>query len=327
MRITTNMVMRNYQDSLSQNFSGLSQARNAVLSGRRFTRASEDPGSALMASALERKLVRNEGYISTLTGLQSRQDAQEDAVMQLNNICKTIDRDYSVSAMSGSNMDKTTRATYATAMKELQRSMVSSLNAQYGDEFIFAGSDGTKVPFELSADGTLTYRGLDVADPNNAAELEALAGENSFVDIGFGLSFDNNDKVVSSSAFDSSLPGINVIGHGEDNLINTIGKMVKLLEADTFDKEAYEGQWMEFRKGASALTDVATKLGTKSTLLEATKTRLTDMNLALKTQIDSIVNIDPAEAIMNYSWADYTYTTALKVGTNILSPSLLDFMK
>lgn len=326
MRITTNMLMRNYQNSLSKNIGGLSEARNAVLSGRRFSKASEDPGSALTASGLEWKLVRNDGYLTTLTEIQSRQDAQEDAVMQMSTICKTIDRDYSVSAMNGSNMDKSTRATYATAMKELQRSMVNSLNAQYGDEFVFAGAAGMKVPFELSEDGKLTYRGLDVADPAHAGELAKLAGESTYVDIGFGLSFNNGD-VVSSSAFNTSLPGINVIGSGEDNLINTIGKMVDLLEADTFDQEAYEEVWMDFRQGATNLTDVATKLGTKTTLLESTKTRLTDMKLSLQTQIDSIVNIDPAEAIMNYSWADYTYMTALKVGTNILSSSLLDFMK
>lgn len=102
--------------------------------------------------------------------------------------------------------------------------------------------------------------------------------------------------------------------------------MADLLEAETFDKDAYSALWTDFREGATALTDVSTKLGTKTTLLESTQTRLTDLDLALSTQIDSIVNVDPAEALMNYSWANYTYTTALKVGTNIISASLLDFI-
>ena len=41
------------------------------------------------------------------------------------------------------------------------------------------------------------------------------------------------------------------------------------------------------------------------------RTRLTDLDLSLSTQIDSIVNVDPAEAIMNFSWANYTYTLSL----------------
>lgn len=327
MRITTNMLMRNYQNSLSKSIGGLSDSRNAVLTGRRFTKASEDPSGALSASSLERKYVRNKSYLSTIKEVQSRQDAQEDAVMQMNKICQTIDRDYSVSAMSGTNMEQSIRKTYATAMRELQNSMVSSLNAQYGEEFVFGGAMGMKVPFELKEDGTLTYQGIDVNStvPADQAKLKELSKESTFVDIGFGLSFEAGE-VVPSSAFDTSLPGINVIGYGDKNLITTIGKMADLLEADTFDKDAYSALWTDFREGATALTDVTTKLGTKTTLLESTQTRLTDLDLALSTQIDSIVNVDPAEALMNYSWANYTYTTALKVGTNIISASLLDFI-
>lgn len=329
MRITTNMLMRNYQSSLSKNIGGLSEARNAVLTGRRFSKASEDPSGALTASNLERRYVRNKSFLTTLTEVQSRQDAQEDAVMQLNKICQTIDRDYSVSAMSGSNMDKSVRATYAASMKELQNSMISSLNAQYGDNFVLAGAAGMEVPFKLGEDGVLTYRGIDVntTDPGEQALLEQYAKECTYVDIGFGLDFDQHGKVVSSSAFNTSLPGIEVIGTGDKNLITTIGKMIDVLEADSFNEEEYATLWSDFRDGASALTDVATKLGTKTRLLESTKTRLTDLDLSLSTQIDSIVNVDPAEAIMNFSWANYTYTTALKVGTNIISSSLLDFMR
>ena len=329
MRITTNMLMRNYQNSLSKNIGGLSEARNAVLKGRRFTKASEDPGGALSASLLERKYVRNKSYLTTLTEVQSKQDAQEDAIMQMTNICKTIDRDYSVSAMNGSNQEKSIRATYAAAMKELQRSMVSSLNAQYGDEFVFAGAGGMKAPFELSDSGVLTYRGIDVntTDPAELAKLQEYSKEGTYVDIGFGLNFDSSGEVVPSSAFNTALPGINVVGLGDKNLVTTIGKMVKVLEADTFDRDAYAELWTDFREGTNTLNDMTTKLGTKTTLLEATKTRLTDLDLSLSTQIDSIVNVDPAEAIMNFSWANYTYTTALKIGTNIISPSLLDFMR
>ena len=329
MRITTNMLMRNYQNSLSKNIGGLSEARNAVLTGRRFTKASEDPGGALSASLLERKYVRNKSYLTTLTEVQSKQDAQEDAIMQMTNICKTIDRDYSVSAMNGSNQEKSIRATYAAAMKELQRSMVSSLNAQSGAEFVFAGAGGMKAPFELSDSGVLTYRGIDVntTDPAELAKLQEYSKEGTYVDIGFGLNFDSSGEVVPSSAFNTALPGINVVGLGDKNLVTTIGKMVKVLEADTFDRDAYAELWTDFREGTNTLNDMTTKLGTKTTLLEATKTRLTDLDLSLSTQIDSIVNVDPAEAIMNFSWANYTYTTALKIGTNIISPSLLDFMR
>ena len=39
------------------------------------------------------------------------------------------------------------------------------------------------------------------------------------------------------------------------------------------------------------------------------------------------MGVEAAKAITDYSYAQYVYNAALKVGTSILSPSLLDFMK
>ena len=37
--------------------------------------------------------------------------------------------------------------------------------------------------------------------------------------------------------------------------------------------------------------------------------------------------VDMAEAISSYTWQGYAYNAALKVGTDIVSQSLLDFMR
>ena len=60
--------------------------------------------------------------------------------------------------------------------------------------------------------------------------------------------------------------------------------------------------------------------------LETTKSRLEDQQLNLTEQYDNVVNVDMAEAIKEFSWAQYAYNAALKVGTQILSPSFIDFM-
>ena len=67
-----------------------------------------------------------------------------------------------------------------------------------------------------------------------------MAKESSYIDLGFGLSFDDKGEVISSSAFDSALPGINIVGYGKtdgkysNNLIVLAGQMAEVLEADEF---------------------------------------------------------------------------------------------
>lgn len=331
MRITTGMIRRNYMSGLSSSLLDMNNARITAQTGRRFNRISEDPFRASSAAALERKYLRNKDYLETITELQSISDTQEDAVTQISDIAEKVAKDYSVSALNGVTGEDG-RHSYATALRELQESVVNSLNAQYGDRFVLAGNEALEAPFKLE-NGKLFYRGLDVSDPANQAQLEDLAKESSFVDIGFGLSFDNNNNVVSSTAYDMALPGLNLVGFGqtadgtEKNLVVLMGQMADELDSPNFNQENYEKLWNQFQKGSSELIDVNAKIGIRSKSLETTKTRLSDMDLSMTEQLDALVNVDPAEAIMNYSYAQYTYNSALKIGAGILGQSLLDFMR
>lgn len=331
MRVTSGMVRRNYMSGLNGSLLELNNKRNTLQTGRRFNRVSEDPFRASSAASLERKYLRNKDYLDTITELQSISDSQEDAVGQISDIAESVSKEYSVSVMN-SVSGKDGRLSYATALRELQNSVVSSLNARYGDRFVLAGNEALEPPFKLE-NGKLLYRGVDVSDPANQQKLEQLAGEASYVDVGFGLSFDGAGDVVSSTAYDMALSGLNLVGFGQNgagtdkNLVVLMGQMADELEKNDFDPDAYAKLWNQFQEGAEELIDVNAKIGIRSKSLETTKTRLTDMDLAMTEQLDALVNVDPAEAIMNYSYAQYTYTSALKIGTGILGQSLLDFMR
>lgn len=333
MRITTNMVMRNYQNNLYGTMGGLESCRKQVETGRRYSSASENPSATARAAILERRSARNSDYQDNVLNVMKWQDTQEDVVMQLGEIATTISKDYSASAMTDTS-GETGRASYASSLRQMQNSMVQILNTKYGDAFVMGGNGGSEeAPFSLSEDGTtLLYRGVDVDNPENAKILEALAQETSYVDIGFGLSYENGE-IVASSAFDAAMPGIQVVGFGKTqddtskNIIVLAGQMAEVLEADTFDREKYEQLWTQFQAGSEQVQDVLTELGAKSQLLENTKTRLEQEETSIQEQYNNEVGIEPAEAITNYSWAMYAYNSALKIGTSIIGPSLLDFIQ
>lgn len=333
MRITTNMVMRNYNNNLSATLGGLESSRKQVETNRRFSSSYEDPASSAKAAILERRYARNADYLNNVENVQKWQDTQEDIATQLSNIAQEIDKRYSVEALNDTNADLDTRKVYAQTLRGLQEQMVQTLNTRYGETFAVAGAGGKEQPFELTADGVLTYRGVDVNsdDPNDQKILEELSQEATYIDLGLGLGEDGAE-ISSSTAFNSALPGINLVGYGKDeqgvskNLVVLAGQMADALEEETFDRDAYEAMWENFSEGSSQLRDEIATLGTKTQMLTQMKTRLESEKLAITEQYDNAVNIDPAEAIMNYSWSMYAYNTALKVGTSIITPSLLDFL-
>lgn len=336
MRITTNAILRDYKTNLSNSINNLNVSRNHVMTNRSFNSVAENPAGAARASQLHRKYYKNQDYLSMVKDVQSRQDCQEGALMQINKVITTISEQYNVEAMSGDKQSKDTRQTYASAIREFQKSMVMSLNSSYEDTYVFAGADGKNVPFELSDSGVLTYRGYNVDAEKGSADYEALkelSSEHQYVDLGMGLSLDAIDRVVPSSAFDISLPGINAMGYGVDengmsnNVITLAGELADALEAEEFNADAYGKLMDKFKTVSTTLLNNVTELGVKSEFLNTTKDRLEDTDISLQEQMQSVEGIDMAEAITDYMWNQYAYNAALKVGTSILSSSFIDFMK
>jgi len=330
-RVTSNMIRRNYQNNLTTTMGGLESSRNQVMTGRRFQYSYEDPTASAKAAILEQRYARVKDYISNAENAQQWQNTQEDAAMAISNYATTISKTYSIAAVNGTNASQNIRETYATAIEELQASMVAALNSRYGETFVLAGNKGMSAPFELVQKGdrkVLTYQGNEV---DLIKEGDALTQEHSYIDLGFGMEFGADGNVVASSAFDMAIPGINLVGYDtkdgiSNNIVNLAGEMAQVLKAETFDEEKYKELWTRFEEGASELLNSVSAIGTKSQLLTSTIERLENEKLNIETQFDSTVNIDSAEAITNYSWADYAYNSALKVGTSIVSPSLLDFI-
>ncbi len=332
MRITTNMIRDGYTNSLQSSLGGLNDARYQVETGRRFQHSYQDPAAAAKGSILENRFARNKDYIEATENTMKWQDTQEDVLSQLNDIATEVDKKYSVEAVSDTNQEN--RSLYATQLREMQKSMVNILNSKYGNTYVMAGNDAINAPFELTDSGTLTYRGVDVdsTDPADQAVLTELAQETAYVDLGFGMVIENGE-IVPSTAFNSAVPGISVVGHGVDangnsnNLITLMGDMADILDQESFNRGEFEELWGKFNEAAGVIRSELTEIGTKTQLLEATVERLEYEETNLYEAFEQTVNIDEAEAITNFTYANYIYSASLKIGNNILTQSLLDFLQ
>lgn len=332
LRITTSALIRNYKSNLGKSISNLDLARTKVMTQRNYTKGYQDPTGAVRESTLNWKYDRNQDYIDAIDDAQSFQNAQEDAITQINTQARYLSKQYGLEAMNGTNWTYDVRRTYAQAFRQAQESMTMSMNATYGDKFVFGGADGAHTPFELkevNGQKVLFYRGNAVDNP----DMDEMSKEEVYIDLGFGLTMDDaTGKVANSSGFNISLPGINVVGYGTDangtskNIIDLAGQIADVLDREDFDLDEYQKLLSAFDDARGVLSDNLTTLGTRTNFLTTTKSRLEDQQLNLTEQYNNVVNVDMAEAITEFSWAQYAYNAALKIGTNILTPSFIDFM-
>lgn len=341
MRITTQSIMMGYNRELSGALSRWNKAQNRVLTQRNFNTAAEDPAAANRSFKLRKQYRENATALEMTQQTQALVDQVTSSAMQISNIMSTEINPDILEALNGTNSDESSRRTYAETLRGMQKSIVLAANTQVGGRFLFSGEDTHHVPFELTDEG-LKYRGELVTVEQYAADgsvtdeyaaLQKLSEETLYVDLGFGLKENAADQLIETSAFNTATPGINLLGYGVDqdglpnNVVDLLGQMADALESETFDDAEFSKMVKKFRGTLDTVTDFESNLGTKQQFLEGTVSRLEEHNDTLNTRIVDLEQVDMAEAISSYIWQGYAYNAALKVGTDIVSQSLLDFMR
>lgn len=342
-RITSNAMMKNYKSNLMKSTNVLYNSMTQVMTQRKFNSYAEDPAAATQAFQLRRSAWRTESQIENSQTVTHKFNTAYEAVDSIYETVTTITKDETLRALNDPTGGG--RKSLGILLDQRAEDLVQSLNAKYGDNFIFAGNDGENVPFSWDeATGQLLYRGVNVNAEEGTEDYEKLQQmmkETTYVDLGMGLQEDASGNIISTSAFNSALSGLSITGFGvdEEGLPNNVVSIVKEL-SDILGRCDEDGNWAstEDQERALALqkkldtslgdiTSQHTELSTKVSFLNTNEERLKSTADTLNTQIVGVENVDMADAITAMSYAQYCYNAALRVGTNILSQSLIDYMR
>lgn len=360
IRITTNGVLNGYRADLRSSFNTLDKARETVLTQRNFNSYSEDPAAATQAFQLRRAWHRTEGQYTNSQSTIRKFNTAWNALASVEEMVDTQAGDSTLaSVLYGSNSPTGSgRNALGSQLEQLAESIVQTMNAKYGDTFVFAGADELNVPFEwkeievTNADGTtsttreLFYRGVNVND-GDPAVLKELAEETNYVDIGLGIKEDGQEQLIESSAFNNSLTGLSFLSYGTDGdgdpknvacIVKRMGEILSACDANSgvwpeVDPVTGNGGEAEYRRlmgkleaASHELKNQYVQMDTKAAFLNSNDTQLKDTANTLNEQFLDIEQCDLADAITAFSWAQYCYNAALKVGNSILSESLMDYM-
>ena len=171
-------------------------------------------------------------------------------------------------------------------------------------------------------------------------KLKYLKNEKLYVDIGLGFQENEDGQLIASSAFNAALIGIDFFGSGLDddgdpiNIYSLVQRMKEIAnsvpEDGRWDEETYD----EFFQLVGKMEDSAERFHTEFVNMDAGTSKLKS-NLSLlednfynlQEQYANLEDVDMADAITSFVWAQYCYNAALKVGNSVLSESLMDYLR
>lgn len=331
MRITTSMMSSKYIKNLNKSFYEMNKLSEKVETGRKFVKGSEDPVSAIKAYKLRREYRTTEIYDTNIKDVESFLTAAETNLTEISNNLELVYTSY-LKGINGT-MNAEDREIIAKQLENLQSSILTSLNANFEDRYVFGGTSKEEIPFTLDSSGNLLFKGLDVNDPDNKDALDNLVNETINIDLGLGMTFDDDGVLNTDTVFDMSMSGIKFMGFGETadgipkNLYNLIGEIKEKLVSDSFSIDEIAPYIDEFEKQKAQVLVHITDIGAKTNYLDFLKIRNEDNQFNLNKKILGVEFEDPAEAIVNFKMQEYSYNAALSMGNRILQNSFIDFMK
>ncbi|MEA4831976.1 MAG: hypothetical protein VB118_05085 [Oscillospiraceae bacterium] len=322
MRLTNKLISGNYVKMLNNSLSDLNEVSEKVSAERKFLSISEDPATAIRAFRIRDSLAQNEVYKNNLSDVQGLLDEAESTISIINDV--TTEAVAQVLQGITGTSDPSARKTVANALRSFQTTIMSAANAKYSDDYMFGGEATDAMPFTLGVGGALLYRGQDV-------DTATFSKEYKFIDIGIGLKIDGSGVVSPDSAMNIAFSGAEILGTGVDangitnNLYNLLGNIANKLES---------GDLSNIKQYSDKLNDIAdnvrlnyVSIGEKSNFVTYFNDRLANRKLTDSKKQNELEVLTLDEGALMYSERELVYNACLQMGTKILQPSLLDYLR
>lgn len=291
-RITNSMVSRTVLSDIQDVFGKLSRTQERLSSGKQLTKPSDDPFAASRALLYRTGLDANQQYQTNVNEAKSWLDASDTALSQLGDSSSRA-RELMLRGANGTN-SQVERDAIAQELDQIADSVKTVANTQFAGRYIFSGTATQTAPFTVG--GADTYLG-------DSAAINREIGQNVQVPVNV-----TGDTVVSPLLAAIRQAAIDLRAGGTPANLSTTD--LQAMDAAT-----------------DAIQTTRSSVGARVNRLTAAQDRLQQLELAQTQQLSDTEDADVAQTMVDYSTQSAVYQAALKAGSQLIQPSLLDFLR
>lgn len=367
MRITQTMLANNTLRHTSNGYKSLSNIQDQLSTGKKISRASQDPVVAMNGMRYRTQVTEVEQFKRNLGEVYNWIDSADASLDKVTQTLHRI-RELTVQA-SNDTYEQSQRANVAKEIKQLREHLIALANTKSSNKFIFNGTNTTNAPVDgskidlsvaglnLPTDGLdyeLTYGG-ELYHFNAANVYESPTGktieingndiihtykDQSGNDIIENL--DSNQIVISSKNAVSTnqqdveievLKGVNMnvnISPGNVFSNDFFGEIVRLEKALT-NPTTTTTDLTKFLDHLSKQTDKVVneraELGARTNRVEMIEERVMEQEVVARRILANNEDADMEKVIIDLKSQESVHRASLAAGARIIQPTLLDFLR
>lgn len=297
MRVTDSFRYEIYKNSLNVMKSQLDKLGQEVSSGKKILDPSDDPVGSAEAVRLQTQQDQNSQYVKNLTQLTTLGSMYETSANSVSDILSNAKQ--LATTMASSTQDRSTRAIAAQEVQGMIDQLVTVGNTKVGGTYIFGGKKSNTPAFTLNADYSVTFNGT-----SDVPKIEVSKGNTQ----NLGFSGQTFFGYQGGSDVFAALKGLKTALENNDqtgitNSIDSISSGVDLVANDLASVGNYN-------KMATNLTDT-----------------LNSNNIALKTTMSGITDVDTAQAYSDYTTLSTAYEASLSILSKMQAMNVLNYLK
>lgn len=305
MRVTNNIMIDNMLMDLNNNLNRMMQTQRQMSSGVKFRIPSDDPIAVSRTLVLKGILNDNEQYTKNAKDGVSWLDLTDTALNQLTQNLQRV-RELAVQGSNGT-LSKQDAFSIAQEVQQIRDDIIKIGNTTYTGRYIFGGYDTQNPPLKTQPDGSVVYRGID-GSVSNPQEIQFEVGQGITIPVNveayqvFGTNSGNNSDI-----FTDLKTLIDDLSNGNTQAVSSmLGKIDDHL---------------------NNVLAIRADIGARQNRMQLILDRLQDDNINYTDLLSKTQDVDIAEVSMKLANDQNVYTASLMLGSKIIMPTLIEFIK
>lgn len=306
-RVTQGTITSQLLSNINGNLRQMQSLQEKMSTGRNINRPSDDPVGITYSLRYRSDLVVNERYQKNVNSALSVLDYNDTLLSQVTDVLKRM-KELAVQGSNGTNPDVALE-NIASEISQLKEQLVEIANSQFNGKYVFNGQFTDQRPYAANVDPASV-----LTDSGNIDYL-----------ISAGVKLTVNLK--GNDVFGYPPPGSTTVSpkYEEDNIFYVADQLIANLQAGNYEGVSDQIALLESRTD-KVLTQQA-EIGARVNRVELMEQRLQDLNLNLETLQSKTEDADLAELIIKAQVNENVYQASLSVGSKIIQPTLVDFLK
>lgn len=312
MRITNNMLINNMTYNLNSTLQRLEKLQFESSKGKKFRVPSDDPIGASKSLKFNTDISKVDQYIRNAKDAASWMKETESALKEINAVLHRAN-ELTVQAANGTNTEDLDKI--KDEISELKGHLIQVANSTYAGRSLFTGFKTDKELLES-----------DISSPDYGKYKEDVGLDEVFV-YNVGVS-----EIVNVNTLANKVFGSGIGDYSTGTTANTEPYLVKIfndleLALDTKDQGKIQEALGNIKGSMGQILSVTAEIGAKANRLELTQNKLEDQLISLKELLSFNEDVSLPEAMIRLNIEQNIYNASLAVGSRIIQPSLMDFLR